>query len=110
MKFRKKPVTIEAHRWQGDIRALMRKKRGEAPPPSGKVDLPIHVITGSDHLEIDTLEGAGLVASLGDWIICGVKGEFYPCKPDIFEATYERIETAAREGTDQIAQDRRKRP
>ena len=40
---------------------------------------------------IDTLEGAHYVTP-GDWIITGVKGEHYPCKPDIFEATYERVE------------------
>lgn len=100
MKFRKKPVVIEACRWNGDIAAMaswaastdleMRKKRGEAPPPSGSVDLPIHLISGSDRLEIDTLEGV-MVVSPGDWVLCGVKGEFYPCKPDIFEATYEAV-------------------
>jgi len=41
-------------------------------------------------LKIFTLEGS-LTASVGDWIIKGVKGEFYPCKPDIFEATYEEV-------------------
>ena len=39
---------------------------------------------------IETLEGT-MQASLGDYIICGVKGEFYPCKPDIFEMTYEQV-------------------
>lgn len=42
-------------------------------------------------LEILTLEGK-MTADVGDWIIRGVKGEFYPCKPDIFEATYEPAE------------------
>lgn len=41
-------------------------------------------------VEITTLEGT-LTASIGDWIIKGVKGEFYPCKPDIFAATYEKL-------------------
>jgi hypothetical protein len=41
---------------------------------------------------IDTLEGVHLVTP-GDWIITGVKGEHYPCKPDIFEMTYERVES-----------------
>lgn len=44
-----------------------------------------------EHLLIDTLEGT-MRADLGDWIICGVKSEFYPCKPDVFEATYEPAE------------------
>ncbi len=42
-------------------------------------------------VEIKTLEGT-MRADVGDWIITGVKGEKYPCKPDIFEATYERVE------------------
>ena len=42
------------------------------------------------HYEIETLEGT-MQASIGDYIICGVKGEFYPCKPDIFEMTYEQV-------------------
>lgn len=45
-------------------------------------------MTGTE-LSIKTLEGE-MVAVPGDWIICGVKGELYPCKPDIFDATYER--------------------
>jgi hypothetical protein len=96
--YRKKPIVIEAFRWKCNVKALCewaahadlsaRLARGEKAPPSGNVDLPLHVITGSDVLEIDTLEGT-MTAHRGDWIICGVKGEFYPCKPDIFEATYE---------------------
>lgn len=45
---------------------------------------------GTDQLQIKTLEGTHLV-SWGDWIIQGVKGEIYPCKPDIFDATYEPV-------------------
>lgn len=44
----------------------------------------------NDGLVIHTLEG-DMLADYGDWIIKGVKGEFYPCKPDIFEATYEKV-------------------
>ena len=44
-----------------------------------------------DGLKIFTLEGT-MNANIGDWIIKGVKGEFYPCKPDIFEETYEKVE------------------
>ena len=43
-----------------------------------------------DTLDIQTWEGT-MSASPGDWIICGIKGEFYPCKPDIFEDTYEPV-------------------
>lgn len=46
---------------------------------------------GLSVIDIHTLEGV-MRAELGDWIICGVKGELYPCKPDIFEATYEVTE------------------
>jgi hypothetical protein len=45
---------------------------------------------GNETFEIETLEGNHIV-SIGDWIIQGVKGEFYPCKPDIFEMTYEAV-------------------
>jgi hypothetical protein len=48
---------------------------------------PIHSL-GDGRLEITTLEGT-MIANVGDWIIQGVKGECYPCKPDIFAATYE---------------------
>lgn len=62
MKFRKKPVVIQAYQ-----------------------------NTGKEPISIKTLEGT-MRADVGDWIITGVKGEQYPCKPDIFEATYEKVE------------------
>ena len=77
MRFRKKLVVIEAVRWTGHNDAEMRRF------------VPIHVggpLAGQYHIR--TLEGA-LFATPGDWIIKGVAGEFYPCKPDIFEKTYE---------------------
>ena len=77
MKFRKKPVVIDAWKFDGSwasARPIVEK--------SSK-------ITWSDcRISIETLEGT-MEAAPGDWIICGVKGEFYPCKPDIFEQTYE---------------------
>ena len=84
--FRKKPVVIEAHRFIGSSTSAHQIKRWmeEGVEPS----------TGGVHtrdirpLIIPTLEGE-MMAAPGDWIIKGVKGEFYPCKPDIFEATYE---------------------
>lgn len=90
-KFRKKPVVVEAIQWKGvwsHVAGWMVSISedgfafpiGTAPPITRNED-------GS--LEIKTLEGV-MVAEVGDWIIRGVKGEFYPCKPDIFEATYER--------------------
>ena len=78
MKFRKKPVVIEAVQWRGDLESeLAINKLGTAE------SVPM-----TDTLRISTLEGV-MTASLWDWIIKGVKGEFYPCKPDIFEMTYE---------------------
>lgn len=79
MKFRKKPVVIEAVQWTGEnIEAVAKFIGGK-----GEFHLPSDII-------IPTLEGDH-TASISDWIIKGVKGEFYPCKPDIFAATYEPV-------------------
>jgi len=80
MKFRKKPVVVEAINWDGDkqkIKAFF-----------GEFD--DWFFSKYDQLVINTLEGKHR-ANLGDWIIKGVKGEFYPCKPDIFEQTYKEV-------------------
>lgn len=87
MKYRKKPVVIEATQWF---------KNGDHPAVK-----PVYMHdVGDEHWKptlltklgwINTLEGEMRV-SPGDWIITGVKGEHYPCKPDIFEQTYERFE------------------
>ena len=83
MKFRKKPVVIEAVHYRGEQdHNLIRLFVGS--------QMPLHQL-GDGVLGIDTLEGV-MRASPGDWIIRGVKGEFYPCKPDIFAATYEPAE------------------
>ena len=74
MKFRKKPVVIEATQWF---------KLGDHP------NVWRHSVHG--YGVIDTLEGWMLVTP-GDWIITGVKGEHYACKPDIFAMTYEPVE------------------
>lgn len=85
MKFRKKPVVIEA--WQYDGKdgltwpQWLHDYRSE--------DLVAYVLGGK--IWIPTLEGM-MCGEPGDWIIKGIKGEVYPCKPDIFEATYERVE------------------
>lgn len=76
-QYRKKPVVIEAIKWTGDNADVIEAWAGET------WERP-----GDDALFIETLEGT-MTASLGDWIIQGVQGEFYPCKPDIFEATYD---------------------
>ena len=78
MKFRKKPVVIEAVQFTGNFAQIKEFVGGDADYRNGE-------------LVIATLEGA-MRASLNDWIIKGVKGEFYPCKPDIFAATYEAVE------------------
>ena len=77
-KFVKKPVEIEAIQWVGDNTAEVMEFVGPMIHP-----------TSSSTLGIRTLEGV-MDAAVGDWIIKGVKGEFYPCKPDIFEMTYDR--------------------
>ncbi len=88
MKFRKKPVVIEAFRWTGGpdqeedpvwiCDALRAGRARFSDGPYLK-------------LLIDTLEGT-MATDPGDYIIKGIKGEIYPCKPDIFEATYEVAE------------------
>jgi len=80
MKFRRKPIVIEAFRWMHD----------EAPDwwISARYTM-IDAEFGS--VFISTLEGTH-EAKRGDWIIKGIKGELYPCKPDIFEATYEAVD------------------
>lgn len=94
-RYRKKPVVIEAMRWDGEhfepvlefIYADDRWKEGL--DDGGYVNGPgIGYTPSLDTIDIPTLEGV-MTAQPGDWIIRGVKGEVYPCKPDIFEATYE---------------------
>ena len=78
--FRKKPVTIEAMQFCGfdDYFSIVDWMEGHGEVPR----------YSTPNMFINTLEGE-MIASPGDWIIKGVKGEFYPCKPDIFAATYE---------------------
>lgn len=83
-KFRKKPVIIEAeHFTEENKNRAFRFITCTCYPSWDAENKPI--------IKIQTLEGE-MTASLGDWIIKGVNGEFYPCKPDIFEKTYERIQ------------------
>jgi hypothetical protein len=121
MKFRKKPVVIEATQWfkngdhpadyesdtQGMINGIQQSISGDyrrerewegsvvryyrhpdvpGERPCAMCGKPMHI-----HGFIDTLEGGHIVCP-GDWIITGIQGERYPCKPDIFDATYERVE------------------
>jgi hypothetical protein len=90
MNYRKKPVTIQAIRASEAIRAAtndwkaLPKWLADAYEKGGVVFAP-------DGIHLPTLEGT-MLARLDDMIICGVQGEIYPCKPDIFEATYEAID------------------
>lgn len=79
MKYRKKPVVIEA-------RQITRENRVEVSKWCNG-----ELVNSTLNFVIPTLEG-NLVACVGDYIIKGVKGEFYPCKSDIFEMTYEKVE------------------
>lgn len=117
-QFRKKPVVIEAIKWNGatigltnggnPITAQVDEFDPALPPerleyPDWMVSCrvvtspedtagvePGTIVRFGDELYIGTLEGS-MRADPGDWIIRGVKGEIYPCKPDIFDQTYERV-------------------
>ena len=81
--FRKKPVVIEAVQWIGGLESyeeVCQLMTGVLADPMG-----------NGRLSIPTL-GGDVVASLDDWIIKGTQGEFYPCKPDIFETVYEPVD------------------
>ena len=82
-KYRKKPVVIEALLWTGNnLNDVLTFCCGDATYEQ--------MASGSAAVVIKTLEGEH-IASVGDFIIKGVHGEFYPCKPDIFEKTYEEV-------------------
>ena len=107
--YRKKPVVIEASQWfkpgdhpkdnrrefigkdgkpflgEGDVVRYFRHPQIPGESICSRCGIRMH-----DHGWIDTLEGGHNVCP-GDWIITGVKGEKYPCKPDVFEATYEKV-------------------
>ena len=94
MKYRKKPVVIEAVKWTGgNHREMFNFLGGEDEDYLTAVGVNFYIdwtkVEGG--LIIKTLEGEH-VATVGDYIIKGIKGEYYPCKPDIFEATYEKVD------------------
>ena len=81
MKYRKKPVVIEAIKWDGEnINELMNFMHWKNATHDAYDGLVIYTLEGNHN------------ALVGDMIIKGVQGEFYPCKPDIFELTYEVVE------------------
>jgi hypothetical protein len=98
MKFRKKPVVIEAVQWTGknyqEIKDFYPTNWTEYQQTDwGNIksrDITPLTTPGYPRLLVQTAEGM-LWADRNDWIIKGIKGEYYPCKPDIFELTYEAI-------------------
>jgi hypothetical protein len=95
MKYRKKPVIIEAiqltwSNWNDVCDFVGEFKSGTTGCYVGQDGKETSDTNGRLGLKIATLEGV-MLAIEGDWIIRGVKGELYPCKPDIFEATYEAV-------------------
>jgi len=97
MRYRKRPVVVDAMRLDGTPESALNVRlwieqngshahEGTVPPGSYPVDQGPH--GDGWHVTIHTLEGR-MLACPGDYVIRGVQGEFYPCKPDIFEATYE---------------------
>ena len=90
MKYRKKPVVIEALQWNGsNLREIINFT---GLHPSMKLSWKDYEeLVASEGLKIFTLEGSHM-ATVGDYIIRDVKGEYYPCKPDIFKETYEKVE------------------
>ena len=98
MKFRKKPVEVEAFKYDGD---LINRNGKWYVPDWAKNAFENNILYYDNKLSseeppielyIKTLEGQ-MHVSVGDWIIKGVNGELYPCKPDIFEKTYEPVES-----------------
>lgn len=90
MKFRKKPVVIDAVRWNGDNLKEVIDLIGLHSSAHKWSWEEYESVVKSDGLKIFTLEGT-MLANIGDWIIMGVNGGAYPCKPDIFEKTYEQV-------------------
>jgi hypothetical protein len=96
--YRKKPVEIEARQLagsNGEIHAVYQwieqNTQGSFDPLADEVPASgVSIDPATGFLLIATLEGV-MQAKPGDWIIKGIQGEFYPCKPDIFEATYEEV-------------------
>lgn len=95
-KFRKKPVTIEAMQWDGTAAGASPiidwvLSNGGTATYACTSD-PCSRGEDGHTIAVDTLEGRNLDARSGWWVICGVEGEFYPCKPSVFAVTYEEAE------------------
>lgn len=86
MKYIKKPIVIDAIQFDGSIKSYDEIEKVYGKVVSGQCSGGINSLV----IEIKTLEGL-MTARAGDYIIKGVAGEIYPCKPDIFEKTYEEV-------------------
>ena len=86
-KFRKKPVEIEAVQFVYTCEGIRQLQEfcGDALGKFAKGEVQIGTLEDGEHLTVKH------IATEGDWVIKGVQGEFYPCKPDIFEQTYEPV-------------------
>ena len=82
-RYRTKPVVVEAVQWTGDNDSAVK-----VLDPGGGWRVARSLLGNQPRLNIHTLEGT-MCANVGDWIIRGVQGELYPCKPDVFAETYE---------------------
>ena len=93
MKYKKKPIEIEALQWTGEnhreIFNFLGNEDTEYMTAAG-INFYIDFNKVKGGLIIKTLEGEH-IATIGDYIIKGIKGEYYPCKPNIFEMTYEKV-------------------
>jgi len=90
-KFCKKPIVIEAIQFNGQNGWEIQSIAGDCKVIASPILEPTENNPTGHYLQIYTPEGV-MTAIVGDWIIRGVNGELYPCKPDIFVATYEAIE------------------
>lgn len=86
-KYRKKPVVIEAVHYKDANQQQAIIEWMENREPGYVCDI---YLVGNHPIPIETLEGT-MIANVGDWIIKGIAGEFYPCRNDIFQATYEEV-------------------
>lgn len=101
MRYRKKPIEVEAFKYYGrqkiDPTTLEAYLFNESPRWLSEAwDNGIIFDDDEKNLYIKTLEG-NMKVNIGDYVICGIQGEIYPCKPDIFEQTYEAVEGGEQE-------------
>ena len=97
MKYVKKPIVIDALQWDGsEHRPMFNFLEGDNANMSNMFAIGKNFYIDHSKVEgglvIKTLEGEHL-ASIGDYIIKGIKGEYYPCKPDVFDLTYDKVES-----------------